>query len=448
MISWHSKRKNSLKWLSKNSGFTIYFFSFTQTIIALWFFVIPVVKVNAREVITLSSDWKFSKGHNENAQLLQFNDSLWQSISIPYDWAISEPIVLDGDGNTGKLPWKGEGWYRKYIKIPTWYAQKNIYLLFDGVMSFPTVYINGKLAGKWDYGYNSFYIDITQWVQPGTINLLVVHVDTRKHDSRWYPGAGIYRKVQMIVVDPVHVDIWGTYITTPIIKPHSAKVCIQLTLRNSSLQTENVKIENKILSLVGKVIATTKKIIELKASSKQMVESSVDLINPQRWDISNPVLYKVKTFIYKNNQLVDSCVNSFGIRTIRFTADHGFYLNDKRVQLKGVNLHHDQGPLGAPFYPRAMQRQLEIMKTMGCNAIRTSHNPPAPELLDMCDQMGLLVFNEAFDKYDQKADITDTTNFENFAHRNICNFVKRDRNHPSVIIWSIGNEMPDIQWER
>ncbi len=401
--------------------------------------------INAREIIKLQTDWKFYRGANHQAFLLDFDDSNWQTVNIPHDWAISEPTIIDGDGNTGKLPWKGEGWYRKYIDIPAAYKNKSFYLLFDGVMAFPNVYVNGKLAGKWDYGYNSFYLDITPWVKPGEKNLIAVHADTRNHDSRWYPGAGIYRKVQMIVVEPVHVNIWGTYVTTPIVKPNYADVRIQVDVRNKLSQTEQLIVENVIISPEGNVIQKSSAQINIKGNSNQIIETTLELNNPRRWDINQPVLYKVQTNIYKGNQQVDSYITSFGIRTIRFTADDGFYLNDRRVQLRGVNLHHDHGPLGAAFYPRAMQRQLEIMKAMGCNAVRTSHNPAAPELLELCDQMGILVFNEAFDKYDLKADITDTTDFENFAHRNIANFVKRDRNHPCVFIWSVGNEMWDVQ---
>jgi beta-galactosidase len=399
----------------------------------------------ARETILLQTNWKFAKGNFTNAFKVNFDDSQWQNVSIPHDWAISGPTIVDGDGNTGKLPWKGEGWYRKRLDIPASYASKRIYLLFDGIMAFPDVYMNGKLVGKWDYGYNSFYLDITEYLQFKGNNILAIHVDTREHDSRWYPGAGIYRKVEMIVVDPIHVGIWGTYITTPIIKPNYADVRIMASVYNKSdnLQS-NIKIQNSILNPTGKEISTKVTTVALPPGTFRDIEASITLTDPLRWDIDNPVLYQVKTTIYKGNEITDVYYTPFGIRTIRFTADNGFYLNDKRVQLKGVNLHHDHGPLGASFFPRAMERQLEIMKSMGCNAIRTSHNVPAPELLDQCDRMGFLVLNEAFDKYDNKIDIIETTNFEDYANRNIRNFVLRDRNHPSIFLWSVGNEIYDV----
>ena len=404
------------------------------------------INTQAREVITLQSNWKFSKGHQENAFQKDFDDSQWQDVSIPHDWAISGPFIINGDGGTGKLPWQGEGWYRKKLDIPANYAGKQVYLIFDGIMAFPKIYVNGKLAGEWDYGYNSFYLNITEFVKPGQENFLAIHADTREHESRWYPGAGIFRKIQMIIVNPVHVGIWGTYVTTPIVKPNYADVRIMTTIFNNSGETENnIKVESIILSPEGKEIA--KKISESKidAGKSKDIEVTIPLTNPQRWDIDNPVLYSLKTIVRTGDEITDTYLTSFGIRTVRFTADNGFYLNDKRVQFKGVNLHHDHGPLGAAFYPRAMERQLEIMKSMGCNAIRTSHNVPAPELLDLCDKMGFLVLDEIFDKFDKKADITEETDFEEFAHRNVKNFVMRDRNHPSIFLWSIGNEIHDVQ---
>jgi beta-galactosidase len=407
------------------------------------------LNMQAREIITLQTGWRFAKGNFENASQLKFDDSKWQAVSIPHDWAISEPTIIDGDANTGKLPWKGEAWYRKSLEIPSGYGGKTVYLVFDGIMACPEVFVNGQLAGKWDYGYNSFYLDVTKFLEVNGKNELAIHVDTRKHDSRWYPGAGIYRKVQMIVADPVHVGVWGTQVTTPSVKPNYAEVRIMTTVYNKSgANEEEVKVENIIINQKGSEIARKDAVTKIVAGTNKEIENTIGLTNPQRWDIENPVMYQVKTNIYRGDKLVDTYVTPFGIRTVRFTANNGLFLNDKRVQLKGVNLHHDQGPLGSAFYPRAMERQIEIMKSMGCNAIRTSHNMAAPELLELCDRMGMLVFNEAFDKYDHKADITEETDFEEYAARNVKNFVMRDRNHPSVFIWSVGNEMADVQYNR
>ena len=402
--------------------------------------------IPSRSTIILEKDWKFHPGSSDNAYKTDFDDSEWKEVNIPHDWAVGQPFIADGDGNTGKLQWKGEGWYRRILNIPAEFDGKRIYLLFDGVMAFPEVYVNGQLAGQWDYGYNSFYLDITEFVDPGNKNVLAVHVDTRNHDSRWYPGAGIYRKVQMIIINPVHVDIWGTYITTPYIKEHYADVRIATNIRNSTNEDTKITIRHTILSPENLEVAGSSDDITVPAGKSTRFESTVTVNDPLKWDVEHPHLYTLKTVLFKDGEEIDTYLSAFGIREIRFTADDGFWLNGRRLQLKGVNLHHDLGPLGAAFNKRAAERQLEIMKEMGCNAIRTSHNTAAPEVLELCDEMGLLVFNEVFDKYDGKAGIVDTTDFESFTRRNIRNFIARDRNHPSVFLWSVGNEIGDVQW--
>ncbi|MDZ7358885.1 MAG: DUF4982 domain-containing protein [candidate division KSB1 bacterium] len=399
----------------------------------------------ARQVINFNRDWKFSKGNPPNAQFAEFDDANWQKIHLPHDWAIYGPVDSLGDGETGKLPWRGEAWYRKKFRLNPADAGKRVYFLFDGIMAQPKIYVNGQLAGQWDYGYNSFYLDVSDLVDFKGENVIAVYVDTRKHGSRWYPGAGIYRKIQMIIVDPVHVGIWGTWVSTPDVRETWADVRVVTTVNNFGQQDRNVTIETAILNPTGKALSTRVENKSIAAGRSEEFEQWFTLIRPRRWDIQTPVLYAAKTIVMRDNQICDSTITHFGIRTFKFTADDGFHLNGRRVQLKGVNLHHDHGPLGAAFYPRAMERQLEIMREMGCNAIRTSHNVCAPELLELCDRMGFLVFNEAFDKYDEKADILPETDFYEFGERNIRNFVLRDRNHPSVIIWSVGNEMRDVQ---
>ncbi|HEX9973865.1 MAG TPA: glycoside hydrolase family 2 TIM barrel-domain containing protein, partial [bacterium] len=401
--------------------------------------------VEGRQILNFNHDWKFTKSNPADAKLPDFNDSSWEKINLPHDWAIFGPSDSLGDGETAKLPWRGQAWYRKKFNLNHSDAGKRIYFLFDGIMAFPQIYINGQLAGQWDYGYNSFYLDVTDLVAFNKENLIAIHVDTRRHGSRWYPGAGIYRKIQMIITDPVHVGIWGTWITTPDVRDTWADVRVLTAINNFSSEAKKVLIETTILSPEGKAIITR---VEDKAIAKNQsaeFEQWFALVQPQQWDIDNPILYSVKTIVMRDNQICDSCLTHFGIRTFKFTSDDGFHLNGRRVQLKGVNLHHDQGPLGAAFYPRALERQLEIMREIGCNAIRTSHNVCAPELLELCDRMGFLVFDEAFDKWDEKADILPETDFYEFGERNIRNFVLRDRNHPSVVIWSVGNEMRDIQ---
>ena len=420
--------------------------------IAFVLVLIPLLG-SGRSVTVLRDGWKFARGHQENAWKPDFDDSKWQDVSIPHDWAIEGPVMADGDGDTGKLPWQGEGWYRKRLELGSMDPGSMdpgsvVYLLFDGVMASPEVYVNGKLAGKWDYGYNSFFIDITGYLQPGSANVLAVHADTRNHESRWYPGAGIYRKVSMIVMSPVHVDIWGTCVTTPEINDREARVKVITSVGVQQSTVQEISIRHIIFDPQGKEVAEVTVPGKAYWGSGNELAAEAVIPAPQLWDPDHPALYRVLTILFRGKEAVDTVETPFGIRTMHFTADSGFQLNGKRVQLRGVNLHHDQGLLGAAFNVRAAERQLEIMKSMGCNAIRTSHNMPAPEFLDLCDRMGFLVFDEAFDKWDRKADIGPATDFAEFAQRNIRNFILRDRNHPSVFIWSVGNEMGDIQNNR
>jgi beta-galactosidase len=395
----------------------------------------------------LTDNWKFAKGSHPDAMYPNFNDADWQTVRVPHDWSISGPFIVGGDGNTAKLPWKGEGWYRYTWQETNRVAGGKLFLLFDGVMAFPKIYINGKLAGQWDYGYNSFYLDVTDLVQYNASNTLAVHVDTRIHDSRWYPGAGIYRKVQLIRKQDVHIPIWGQQVTTPIIKPNYAKVNVITPVMNDADEAIEVRVINIISNGITPIITDTVK-QKVAANSSITIERTYTLTDPRRWDIDDPHLYNLRTELFAEGQLryFDFTHVPFGIRTMRFTADDGFYLNDRRVQIKGVNLHHDLGPLGGAFDVQAMARQLKLLQEMGCNAVRNSHNVAAPELLELCDNMGILVLNEIFDKYDKKADITDTTNFNSFAERNMRNFIMRDRNHPSIFLWSVGNEIGDVQW--
>ncbi len=398
--------------------------------------------------VTLGDEWKFSLGYQSDAMLPGYDDTAWEVVEVPHDWAIGMDFIPDGDGNTGKLPWKNEAWYRKWLTLPDNSNDKKFYLLFDGVLAFPEVFINGRLAGKWDYGYNSFYLDITSFLNHSGKNLLAVHVDTRQHKSRWYPGAGIIRKVQLLVRNPVHMDVWGVSLSTPVIKPHYAELRADVRINGSDGKNAGISLKHSVYSPTGKLLVS--KVIEnaVFKNNKHISEASLLLSNPRRWDVDNPVLYRYVVEIMQDGKVIDRVENTFGVRELRFTADDGLHLNGKRIQLKGVNLHHDHGPLGAVFNVHAMKRQLRIMKDMGANAIRTSHNMPAPELPQLCDEMGLLLFNEAFDKYDSTAGITDTTDFELFVERNIRNFVRRDINHPSVFLWSAGNEIPDVQWNQ
>jgi len=389
-----------------------------------------------------NNGWLFAKGnHGENATRMDFDDSEWEAVRLPHDWAIAGPFDPAGDGSTGKLPWKGTGWYRKTFALDAAQKGRRVYFDFDGVMAFPRVYINGRLAGEWDYGYNSFRVDATPYVKFGESNLISVVADTGSHFSRWYPGAGIYRKVTMTMSDPVHIAHWGAFITTPSVGNDTAAAKVAVTVENHLDRDVSTEISIKITDPDRRPAAEGTTSILLQPGSSREAVTILNILNPRRWDTEHPELYSVEVSVSTGGRIVDGETISFGIRTYLFTADDGFHLNGRRVQLHGVNLHHDLGPLGAAFNTRAMERQLEIMQSMGVNALRTSHNPPAPEVLDLCDRMGIIVWDEAFDKWQGTADHVTDEPLETFGERQLKNFVMRDRNHPSVVVWSIGNEI-------
>jgi beta-galactosidase len=391
--------------------------------------------------------WKFAKGNQSEAIDPAFDDSSWEDVDLPHDWAIYGPFGdLTEAGNTGKLPWKGEGWYRKTFELPAEVDGKRLQFMFDGVMANPEVYLNGKLVGSWIYGYNSFWIDATEAANFGAENVLTVHADTREHYSRWYPGAGVYRKVSMRIVEPVHIPVWGVYITTPEVSDHKATVNTSIDIANLASVDGEIKIGIAVMDPAGNEIVMMDKEVAAKAGDNIGTNFSFDIEDPDLWDIEHPDLYTLQVSLFDGKKEIHRESSTFGIRTFKWTADDGFHLNGRRVQLYGVNMHHDQGPLGAAFYPRAMERQLEIMKEMGVNALRTSHNACAPEVLDLCDRMGIIVFDELFDKYGPTAGVQCSTGeyVDNYAEVEVKNFVLRDRNHPSVFLWSIGNEIGEI----
>ena len=396
---------------------------------------------------SINFGWKFVKGDMGEAIHADFDDSDWESVDLPHDWAISGPFApLKSYGGSGKLPWWGEGWYRKSFDLPLEADGQRLQFLFDGVMANPTVYLNGQKVGSWRYGYNSFWIDATEAAVFGGTNVLTVHADTRQHGSRWYPGAGIYRKIGMRLVDPVHIPIWGIYVTTPQVSDKHATVKAKIELVNSSGSSDEISLEVIITDPSGNTVNKVEKKLALEAREDLEEEFEIEITQPYIWDIEHPYLYTCTARLKAGKEVLHQESSTFGIRTFQWTADDGFYLNGRRVQLYGVNLHHDHGPLGAAFFPRAMERQLQIMKEMGVNALRTSHNACAPEVLDLCDRMGIIVFNELFDKYGPTASVECTTGeyVDNYAEAEVENFVRRDRNHPSVFLWSIGNEIPDL----
>lgn len=422
----------------------------------------------ARETLSLNSNWKFNKSDAQGAELPGFDDSTWEKVNVPHDWAINGPFDKNNDvqyarwvengvekrvarfGATGSLPHVGVGWYRKTFSMPKHAEGKRVFVEFDGIMCHSSVYLNGKPVGAWPYGYSSFCFELTLTLRFGGENTLAVRVDSKPFASRWYPGAGIYRNTRLVTVNPIHVAHWGTYITTPEISAEHALVRVRTVVLNQSGNPAQVELRTAIIAPTGRPAAVF--------SSKETVGDSLQfdhalrLDNPIRWDIDSPQSYTAISEVYENKTLVDRCETRFGIREIRFDADAGFFLNGRSVKLKGVCLHHDLGPLGIAVHKRAVERQLEIMKEMGCNALRTSHNPPAPEVLECCDRLGMLVLDEAFDEWKEwkagKCENGYHILFDEWAEKDMRALIMRDRNHPSVIMWSIGNEICEQNFER
>jgi beta-galactosidase len=379
-----------------------------------------------------------------------FDDSQWRRLNLPHDWGIEGPFKQEYPGETGKLPWWGVGWYRKHLAIPAADAGRRIYLDVDGAMSYATVWLNGQFVGGWPYGYASWRVDLTPLVKAGADNVLAIRLDNPKDSSRWYPGGGIYRNVWLVKTAPVHIAHWGTYVTTPEVSAQSATVKIQVSLENDAEADAAVTVKNEIFELKadgrqGKSVAALATAgVKIAAHQSFPTEGQIILPRPRLWSIERPQRYVVETSIEQDGKGVDHYETPVGIRTIQFTADNGFLLNGKRVPLNGVCDHHDLGALGAAISTRALERQVEVLKQMGGNAIRTSHNPPAPELLEVCDRLGMVVMDEAFDCWKAGKKRNDYhLLFSDWHDPDLRALVRRDRNHPCVILWSIGNEVPD-----
>ena len=339
----------------------------------------------------------------------------------------------------------GTGWYRKTFKLPEDVQGKRVFIEFDGVYMNSDVWINGVHLGNRPYGYSSFQYELTDHLKfNGKENVLAVRVDVQQPCSRWYSGAGIYRNVRLTIKDPVHITHWGTYVSSPEVSENEAMVRVETKVRNQSDSDQHVILKTIIVDAYGKESANGSSVQNVEADSLCIFEQFFKVQNPKLWSLENPTLYRVESRVLVNNRLSDIGDTRFGIRTFKFTGDKGFFLNGKHADIKGVCLHHDLGCLGAAVNKRAIERQLEIMKNMGCNAIRTSHNPPAPELLDLCDRMGFLVMDEAFDEWKMSKTVFGYGRFfDEWSERDLTDMIRRDRNHPGIILWSIGNEIPE-----
>ena len=379
-----------------------------------------------------------------------FNDSQWRLLNLPHDWGVEGPFNQEYPGETGKLPWWGIGWYRHHLDVPATDAGHRIFLDVDGAMSYATVWVNGQLAGGWPYGYASWRVELTPFLKFGADNVIAIRLDNPTKSSRWYPGGGIYRNVWLVKTAPVHVAHWGTAVTTPTVTADSAGVKVLYTLDNAADAEASVTVKHDIYELKadgrrGKAVASIPA-TGLKIAAQQSLagEGDATIASPKLWSLDKPQRYVVVTTVEQGGATVDTYETPFGIRTIEFTVDNGFLLNGKRVPIQGVCDHHDLGALGSALNERALERQVEILKSMGCNAIRTSHNPPAPELLDICDRLGMVVMDEAFDCWKSGKNPNDYhVLYPAWHEADLRALVCRDRNHPCVILWSSGNEVPD-----
>lgn len=431
--------------------------------IVTFLFFLSFIGTNAqtRVEFLLEKDWKFTRDDSSEFTQPSYNDSKWQSVTIPHDWAIYGPfssqndkqniaIAQDGQkealehaGRTGGLPFVGVGWYRTDFEVPGFTKGKKVSLIFDGAMSQPRIYLNGKEVGHWAYGYNSFHLDVTDYLKENAPNTLAVRLENLPESSRWYPGAGLYRNVHVVMTNDVHIPIWGTQLTTPTVNQQFAKINLltkvacpkDSSVGNYQLITE-IKDENNQIVATGKT--------SLNQYSQGIFEQDMIIIKPELWEPDSPTLYTAVTKLYEGSVLKDEYITPFGIRSIEIKPNDGFYLNGKKTYFKGVCLHHDLGPLGAAVNEAAIRRQIRILKDMGCNAIRTSHNMPAPELIRLCDEMGMMVMVESFDEWKHpKCKNGYNLFFDEWAEKDMVNLIHHYRNNPSVVMWCIGNEVPE-----
>ncbi|WP_407989424.1 glycoside hydrolase family 2 TIM barrel-domain containing protein [Porphyromonas pogonae] len=424
------------------------------------------ISAQSRIVKTLEEGWKFTRQDKPDFSAVNYNDTKWQSVTVPHDWAIYGPfsykndmqhvaIAQDGQkeamehaGRTGGLPFVGVGWYRTYVQLPSDIGSHKVSLKFDGAMSHAKVYVNGDSVGYWPYGYNTFILDIDKAVKPGK-NVIAVRLENPHESSRWYPGAGLYRNVHLIIQNKVNLPEWGTFIQTPEINDRYAQVDITSRVSGLAEQKQDYALDYMITDVRGNAVqyaSTSVKKAMSKSDSLVAVTTRID--NPALWDINKPNLYHC-TVTLKNNvgEVLDQEVIPFGVRSIKLVQNEGFFLNGRKLKFKGVCLHHDLGPLGGAVNVAAMRRQIKQMQDMGANAIRTSHNMPAPEFIKLCDEMGMMVMAESFDSW-AKPKVANGYNrdFAEWHRRDLTNLIHQFRNNASIVMWSIGNEVPE-QWD-
>ena len=430
---------------SKFKGKTLFFFLIIYS--CCFFSSCTESKGNGRITSSFNKQWKFSLSDDPTASDPEFDDDDWRSLNLPHDWAIEgefsdkHPSGIGG----GALP-GGVGWYRKNFDYKLANKENKLFIDFDGVYMNSEVFINGKLLGKRPYGYISFRYDLTPYLNENGNNLIAVRVDNKEQpNSRWYSGCGIYRNVKLTEVSPIHVDLWGIKVTTPEVSKESATISIETTIKNNIQSDFPIIVKSVLYDKKGIKVGEFESLEQIN-TNKIISSHNITLSNPHLWSPDDPYLYTLKTIVYNNGIVVDNIETPTGIRSFHFDHKEGMILNGKPTKINGVCMHHDLGCLGAAINVRAMERQLEILKEMGCNGIRTAHNPPAPELLDLCDQMGFIVMDETFDMWSRKKTKHDYSRyFAEWHERDLTDLILRDRNHPSIFMWSIGNEVLE-QW--
>ena len=414
----------------------------------LFLFVLIILTVScsnedSTNPVSFNDGWKFHKGDVDGAQNTDLDDISWRDITLPHDWAIEGPFDSSFNARSGGLPFHGVGWYRKQFDIPNTAKGKHITLHFDGAMNNAKIWLNGNMIGERPYGYIGFSVDLSPHLNYGGTNIVAVQLAPEDFSSRWYPGAGIYRNTWLEINNEIHVAKWGTFITTPSISENEASINILAEIESIASEDKEVSIQTTIFDPNNREVAKTNSVlVQTKQNSIVEAVQTTTIEAPMLWDLDTPNLYTAKTTIIQGNKVLDRYNTTFGIRTIEYGADFGFKLNGKKTRFKGVCLHHDLGPLGTAVNTRATERQLEIMQDMGVNAIRTSHNPPSPEQVQLCDKMGLMIQVEAFDVWQMaKVENDYSKHFDDWHEQDLRDMIRTFRNSPSVVMWSIGNEI-------
>jgi len=410
---------------------------------ALWL-AVAALAATARETLRLDTGWSFNLGDAPGAQAPGFDAAAWPTVSLPHDWSIALPIdhAAPAVGHGGFFA-NGTGWYRRVIAAPADWAGRRVEIEFEGVYGVTEVWLNGESLGRHVYGYTPFRVDLTARLKPGADNVLAVRVDNSAQPSaRWYTGSGLYRPVWLQVTDPVHVVADSVTVTTTALEAARATVLFRAKVRNESSAPDKVAIETVLLDAEGRTVASFRKETTIAAGGVFAAESELTISRPEAWAPDSPSLYRAVTSVLQGRTPLDKTVTVFGVRTVRVSAERGFELNGHPVKLLGGNLHHDNGLLGAAAFDRAEERKVELLRAAGFNAVRTSHNPPSPAFLAACDRFGLLVMDEIFDGWEKSKTAQDYgRHFKEEWTGDVDAWVRRDRNHPSVVLWSTGNEM-------